>query len=151
MINLQTENIIELIRNNGQNSEEAAKIINELMKQRDWDKIYQISEYFGQEISILIDTDEQCFIDWGNMSRVSLSPPVGSKLPFKIWLHTHPRNLAFWSETDQKSLFLAERILEQAAVLGIDGMLLSYNTNLLELKPSTDQSCWTSERVISWS
>ena len=34
------------------------------MKQRDWDKIYQISEYFGQEISILIDTDEQCFIDW---------------------------------------------------------------------------------------
>ena len=101
---MQTENIIELIRNNGQNSEEAAKIINELMKQRDWDKIYQISEYFGQEISILIDTDEQCFIDWGNMSRVSLSPPVGSKLPFDLATYSSKKS-RFLSETDQKSLF----------------------------------------------
>ena len=151
MIILQTKDVIELIRINGQNSEQATQIIIQLMKQKDWNKIYHISEYFGQEISILIDAEEQCFVDWGNMSRVSIISPVGSKLPFRIWLHTHPRNLAFWSETDRNSLFLAERILEQAMVLGIDGMLSTHNTNLLELKPSADQSCWTTEHVIAWS
>ena len=73
-------------------------------------------------------------------------------MPFKLWLHTHPRNQAFWSETDQYSLFIAESIiLEQAIVLGMDGILSTSNTNLLELKPSIDQSCWTLEQVTAWS
>ena len=151
MIILQIQEITELIRINGQDSEKTTQLISELTTQKDWDKIYQISEFFGQEISILVDAQERIFVDWGSISRVELTPPLGSVVPFKLWLHTHPRNQAFWSETDQYSLFIAERILEQAIVLGMDGILSTSNTNLLELKPSIDQSCWTLEQVIAWS
>ena len=148
---MQTHEITELVRINGQNSDTTRDLIAKLTTQKDWDKIYQISEFFGQEISILVDAEEQIFVDWGSISRVNLTPPIGSVLPFKLWLHTHPRNQAFWSITDQNSLFVAERILEHAIVLGMDGILTSSNTNLLELKPSIDQSCWTSEQVIAWA
>ena len=151
MIILQIQEITELIRINGQDSEKTTQLISELTTQKDWDKIYQISEFFGQEISILVDAQERIFVDWGSISRVELTPPLGSVVPFKLWLHTHPRNQAFWSETDQYSLFIAERILEQAIVLGMDGILSTSNTNLLELKPSINQSCWTLEQVASWS
>ncbi len=151
MIILQIQEITELITINGQDSEKTTQLISELTTQKDWDKIYQISEFFGQEISILVDAQERIFVDWGSISRVELTPPLGSVVPFKLWLHTHPRNQAFWSETDQYSLFIAERILEQAIVLGMDGILSTSNTNLLELKPSFDQSCWTLEQVIAWS
>ncbi len=151
MIILQIQEITELIRINGQDSEKTTQLISELTTQKDWDKIYQISEFFGQEISILVDAQERIFVDWGSISRVELTPPLGSVVPFKLWLHTHPRNQAFWSETDQYSLFIAERILEQAIVLGMDGILSTSNTNLLELKPSIDQSCWTLEQVTAWS
>ena len=151
MIILQIQEITELIRINGRDSEKTTQLISELTTQKDWDKIYQISEFFGQEISILVDAQERIFVDWGSISRVELTPPLGSVVPFKLWLHTHPRNQAFWSETDQYSLFIAERILEQAIVLGMDGILSTSNTNLLELKPSIDQSCWTLEQVIAWS
>ena len=151
MIILQIQEITELIRINGQDSEKTTQLISELTTQKDWDKIYQISEFFGQEISILVDAQERIFVDWGSISRVELTPPIGSVVPFKLWLHTHPRNRAFWSETDQYSLFIAERILEQAIVLGMDGILSTSNTNLLELKPSIDQSCWTLEQVTAWS
>ena len=150
MIILQIQEITELIRINGQDSEKTTQLISEFTTQKDWDKIYQISEFFGQEISILVDAQERIFVDWGSISRVELTPPLGSVVPFKLWLHTHPRNQAFWSITDQNSLFIAERILEHAIVLGMDGILTSSNTNLLELKPSIDQSCWTSEQVIAW-
>ena len=132
MIILQKEEITELIRINGQDSETATQLISELTTKKDWDKIYQISEFFGQEISILVDAQERIFVDWGSISRVELTPPLGSVLPFKLLLHTHTRNQAFWSETDQYSLFIAERILEQAIVLGMDGILSTLNTNLLE-------------------
>ena len=151
MIILQIQEITELIRINGRDSEKTTQLISELTTQKDWDKIYQISEFFGQEISILVDAQERIFVDWGSISRVELTPPFGSVVPFKLWLHTHPRNQAFWSETDQYSLFIAERILEQAIVLGMDGILSTSNTNLLELKPSIDQSCWTLEQVTAWS
>tara|TARA_B100000963_G_scaffold249502_1_gene218508 strand:- start:2697 stop:3152 length:456 start_codon:yes stop_codon:yes gene_type:complete len=151
VIILQIQEITELIRINGQDSEKTTQLISELTTQKDWDKIYQISEFFGQEISILVDAQERIFVDWGSISRVELTPPLGSVVPFKLWLHTHPRNQAFWSETDQYSLFIAERILEQAIVLGMDGILSTSNTNLLELKPSINQSCWTLEQVASWS
>jgi len=151
VIILQIQEITELIRINGQDSEKTTQLISELTTQKDWDKIYQISEFFGQEISILVDAQERIFVDWGSISRVELTPPLGSVVPFKLWLHTHPRNQAFWSETDQYSLFIAERILEQAIVLGMDGILSTSNTNLLELKPSIDQSCWTLEQVTAWS
>lgn len=151
MIILQIQEITELIRINGQDNEKTTQLISELTTQKDWDKIYQISEFFGQEISILVDAQERIFVDWGSISRVELTPPLGSVVPFKLWLHTHPRNQAFWSETDQYSLFIAERILEQAIVLGMDGILSTSNTNLLELKPSIDQSCWTLEQVTAWS
>ena len=148
---MQIQEITELIRINGQDNEKTTQLISELTTQKDWDKIYQISEFFGQEISILVDAQERIFVDWGSISRVELTPPLGSVVPFKLWLHTHPRNQAFWSETDQYSLFIAERILEQAIVLGMDGILSTSNTNLLELKPSIDQSCWTLEQVTAWS
>ena len=73
---MQTQEMTELIRINGQNSETTTDLIAKLTTQKDWDKIYQISEFFGQEISILVDAEEQIFVDWGSISRVNLTPPM---------------------------------------------------------------------------
>jgi hypothetical protein len=150
VIILQIQEITELITINGQDSEKTTQLISELTTQKDWNKIYQISEFFGQEISILVDAQERIFVDWGSISRVELTPPLGSVVPFKLWLHTHPSNQAYWSLTDQESLFLAEGILQHAIVLGQNGLLSTTNSNLVDGIEFDNNFGWTLEKVNNW-
>ena len=62
----------------------------DLVDRREWEEIYLLSAMSRREVSILIDADDAIWIDVGDQSQVSLSPPYGSKLPFKLWVHTHP-------------------------------------------------------------
>ena len=98
-----------------------------LSRQRRWDLIYHLSELAGLETSVLIDSNDRVFIDWGTSGQVILTPPVGAKIPFKLWVHTHPGFHPYWSGTDTNSLAIGVSIIERAMVLGATGVKSSYN------------------------
>ena len=85
--------------------------------------IYLLSNAVSREVSILVDSNDNYFVDWGTIGSVELSPPIGAVLPFKLWVHTHPSNTAYWSITDRNTLEIAKGILDKALVLGEDGLL----------------------------
>ena len=104
-----------------------SKRLKEYIKQccisKKWKAIYNISEIANLELGILVDSTGEYWIEWGETSLVEHNPPIGAKLPFKLWLHTHPNGPAYWSVIDQKSLLLFSKITEKAIVLGNDGYL----------------------------
>ena len=143
----------------------AEDVVEELIdfaRQDNWDSIYLISALAGREVSILIDAEGEIFVDWGGPGLVPLSPPVGAKIPFRLWVHTHPFGFAYWSATDQRSLSHAPLILNCAWVMGKNGILSStcMPDTLSEEKPSEGDSSridvsgplsrWTAEQVCSW-
>ncbi len=125
-----------------------AAIVNLVIK-KDWEGIYKISSYLMREISILIDAEDTIFVDCGGPGEVVLSPPNGSKIPFNLWVHTHPNFQAYWSQTDRKSLMIATGILETAFVLGRNGILATYN-NQDKTITNLEGLDWTEEEVKSW-
>ncbi len=122
-----------------------------------WDGVYVLSVMAGLETSVLIDADDKVFIDWGTAGQVTLQPPVGGRLPFKLWVHTHPRFAAYWSSTDTNSLSLGAGILESAMVLGQPGPKHSSNRSMTELDGMSTLSDhgplsnWTDEEPIPWT
>ena len=122
-----------------------------------WDGVYVLSVLAGLETSVLIDADDKVFIDWGTAGQVTLQPPVGGRIPFKLWVHTHPRFAAYWSGTDTNSLSLGAGILETAMVLGQPGPKHSSNRSLVEvdddsmLSEQGPLSQWTDEEPVPWS
>ena len=125
------------------------ELMSELVADREWEEIYRLSSLIQREFSILIDANDSIWIDVGDQSQVALSPPYGSKLPFKLWVHTHPNMAAYWSGTDQESLRLASNILDTAYVLGGDGLLFSRSNpgNEDDLIPGLD---WSKQNVTPW-
>ena len=121
----------------------------ELVIGKRWEEIYRISSALHREVSILIDADDSIWIDWGDQSEVTLSPPYGAKIPFKLWVHTHPNMLAYWSVTDQTSLQIASNILETAYVLGGNG-LLSTSSNCSPSSETIRGLPWSKEVVSPW-
>ena len=121
-----------------------------------WDGVYVLSVMAGLETSVLIDADDRVFIDWGTAGQVTLQPPVGGRLPFKLWVHTHPRFAAYWSSTDTNSLSLGARILESAMVLGQPGPKHSNNRSMVAVEDTSmlgdagPLSHWTEEEPVPW-
>jgi len=128
------------------------ELICELVTDENWLAIYGISELVSREVSILIDAKDDVWIDWGSIGQVTLSPPVGSILPYKLWVHTHPRNNAYWSQTDRMSLSLAKGILDKALVLGKNGVLSTSLINSDTILPDSNdvEKEWSEESVKSW-
>lgn len=125
------------------------EMMHELVVDERWEYIYRISSVLHREVSILIDSENSIWIDWGNQSEVTLSPPYGAKIPFKLWVHTHPNFLAYWSSTDRNSLQIASNILETAYVLGGDG-LLSTSSNCSPGSETISGLSWSKEAVSPW-
>ena len=121
-------------------------------KQENWYYIYLLSQLVSREVSILVDSNDNYWVDWGTIGSVELSPPIGAVLPFKLWVHTHPSNTAYWSITDRNSLEIAKGILEKAMVLGENGSL----TTMLQSPKSLDSDKinsdmqWTEQEVVPW-
>jgi len=122
-----------------------------------WDAVYAISLLAGLETSVLIDADDAVFIDWGTSGRVPLKPPVGARMPFKTWVHTHPGFAAYWSVTDTNSLAIGSGILRQAIVLGSPGPKTAINLTFNEdyeyqntINASGPLSNWSDEPVTPW-
>jgi hypothetical protein len=133
-------------------SEYSREFVIEQAKQENWYYIYLLSQLVSREVSILVDSNDNYWVDWGTIGSVELSPPVGAVLPFKLWVHTHPSNTAYWSITDRNSLEIAKGILEKAMVLGENGSL----TTMLQSVKSLDSDMmnshlqWAEEEVIPW-
>ena len=133
-------------------SESSISHVINLAKKGNWYMIYLLSKYVSREVSILVDSKDNYFVDWGTIGSVELSPPVGAVLPFKLWVHTHPSNTAYWSITDQNTLEIAKGILDKALVLGENGLLST------TLQPTTSSTVdienpnpqWTEEEVMGW-
>lgn len=133
-------------------SESCLDFVINLAKKGNWNMIYLLSKCVSREVSILVDSKENYFVDWGTIGSVELSPPVGAVLPFKLWVHTHPSNTAYWSITDRNTLEMAKGILEKALVLGDNGLL---STILQPISSCTDDTVnpnlrWTEEEVMDW-
>ena len=133
-------------------SESSIDYVINLAKKGNWYMIYQLSNFVSREVSILVDSKDNYFVDWGTIGSVELSPPVGAVLPFKLWVHTHPSNTAYWSITDRNTLEIAKGILDKALVLGENGLLFT------TLQPTTSSTVdienpnpqWTEEKVMGW-
>ena len=133
-------------------SESSIDYVINLAKKGNWYMIYQLSNFVSREVSILVDSKDNYFVDWGTIGSVELSPPVGAVLPFKLWVQTHPSNTAYWSITDRNTLEMAKGILEKALVLGDNGLLST------TLQPTTSSTVdienpnpqWTEEKVMGW-
>ena len=127
-------------------------LVTNMAQKSNWHMIYLLSKSVSREVSILVDSKNNYFVDWGTFGSVNLSPPIGAVLPFKLWVHTHPSNAAYWSITDRNTLEIAKGILDKALVLGEDGLL---STILQPIGSSTDDTVypnlqWTEEEVIGW-
>ena len=133
-------------------SESSIDFVINLAKKCNWNLIYLLSKCVSREVSILVDSKDNYFVDWGTIGSVELSPPVGAVLPFKLWVHTHPSNTAYWSITDRNTLEIAKGILDKALVLGENGLL---STILQPISSCTDDTVnpnlrWTEEEVMDW-
>ena len=126
------------------------QVVRDLVEFNEWEEIYRLSAVIKREISILIDADDAIWIDVGDQSQVSLLPPYGSKLPFKLWIHTHPNMPAYWSATDQASLRIASNILDTAYVLGRDGLLFTHSSVAPESE-CIPGLAWSQETVTPWN
>tara|TARA_B100001121_G_scaffold42670_1_gene36570 strand:+ start:150 stop:728 length:579 start_codon:yes stop_codon:yes gene_type:complete len=127
-------------------------LVTNMAQKSHWHMIYLLSKSVSREVSILVDSKDNYFVDWGTIGRVELNPPVGAVIPFKLWVHTHPSNTAYWSITDRNTLEVAKGILDKALVLGDNGLL---STTLQPISSSTDGTVypnlqWTEEEVIGW-
>ena len=133
-------------------SESSIDFVINLAKKCNWNLIYLLSKCVSREVSILVDSKDNYFVDWGTIGSVELSPPVGAVLPFKLWVHTHPSNTAYWSITDRNTLEIAKGILDKALVLGENGLL---STILQPISSCTDDTVnsnlrWTEEELMGW-
>tara|TARA_B110000003_G_scaffold276182_1_gene321354 strand:- start:5540 stop:6751 length:1212 start_codon:yes stop_codon:yes gene_type:complete len=88
-------------------------------QEKDWISLWGLADDLGREVSILYDQESTIWVDVGTTGRVELAPPIGSLTPYKLWIHTHPRN-AYWSSTDKNTIAAYTEILDEAIVLGHD-------------------------------
>ena len=120
-----------------------------------WNAVYVLSAVAGLETSVLIDAEGTVFIDWGSPGLVPLRAHVGAMAPFQVWVHTHPRFDAYWSLTDRQSLANGTGVLNEALVLGFDGVKRA--RNLGEDEPDAPRiggspalSAWSQEDPAPW-
>ena len=114
-----------------------------------WQQIWEIGNRLLREVSVLIDAEGKYYVDIGTSGEVKMSPPIGAKVPFKLWLHTHPQD-AYWSSTDRDTIASYTSLLERAVVLGHDHYkqtVFSDNPEAALEKDGT-LSSWTSEATV---
>ena len=117
-----------------------------------WRQLWIVADSLSREVSVLFDRDGRIWVDIGTAGQVRLSPPVGSSIPFSLWVHTHPWD-AYWSPTDLGTLAAYSRIMDRAIVLGHDHMKIANKAegDCERLGESGPLSIWTSEPVVTYN
>ena len=123
-----------------------------LAEGRRWQEIWHIGDRLLREVSVLIDAEYKIYIDIGTSGEVKMAPPEDAKVPFKLWIHSHPRD-AYWSPTDRDTIACYTGLLEKAAVLGHDHYKMTCHTKspISSLEPEGPLSSWTSEPTVLYS
>jgi hypothetical protein len=124
--------------------------------ERNWEAVWIIADALKREVSLLFDNQGLVWVDVGERGMVRLSPPLGSRLPLRLWVHTHPWD-AYWSSTDRRTLATVSGILEQALVLGNDHLVRSLHLDPLSrenmnrmLAIEGPLSHWTDEDSLTY-
>jgi hypothetical protein len=120
---------------------------------KNWQEVWNIADLLGVEISLLFDSASNIWADIGTPGSVRLQPPTGAILPFRLWVHTHPRD-AYWSATDKRTLAIWEKLLDEALVLGHDHYKRTIKadaTELQRLSPTGPLASWTDEEIVQYS
>ena len=125
--------------------------------EEDWQSLWNLADSLKREVSVLFDEQGLIWVDIGSTGRVALSPPNGSRIPFRLWIHTHPWD-AYWSITDKETLSIATGILEKALVLGHDHLVRTVHhegesTEASESRLATGGPLmhWTAEAAMSYA
>ncbi len=133
-------------------SEELLQTIAALASGEMWEQLWNVADALSREVSVLFDREGRIWVDIGTAGQVRLNPPVGSTIPFSLWIHTHPWD-AYWSPTDLATLAAYSGILDEAIVLGHDHMKRARKGEgeCERLGPEPPLSVWTSEPVRTYS
>ena len=121
-----------------------------------WYNIWILADSLKREVSILFDSQGLIWVDIGTIGMVHVSPPIGSELPLRLWVHTHPWS-AYWSDTDRRALAGFAGALEEALVLGHDHLVRSVGGNpesnpfVCKLSSHGPLTYWTDEEPQSYS
>ncbi len=125
----------------------------------DWRSVWNLADHLKREVSILFDAQGWIWVDIGTIGMVRLSPPIGSQLPLRLWVHTHPWN-AYWSVTDRRTLATVSGVLDEALVLGHDHLVRTvYSEYMNRASTECDSRLaidgplmnWTAEEAISYA
>ena len=120
-----------------------------------WQSVWNLADSLKREVSILFDSQGLIWVDIGTIGMVHVSPPIGSELPLRLWVHTHPWG-AYWSDTDRRALAGFAGALDEALVLGHDHLVRSIGrdpeTQPFGRKLSSDGPLmhWTDEDPMSY-
>ena len=120
-----------------------------------WFSVWNLADSLKREVSILFDVQGYVWVDIGTIGMVRLSPPIGSQLPLRLWVHTHPWN-AYWSETDRRTLATVSGILDEALVLGHDHLIRAVgdtpgpNRLIRKLSTTGPLAHWSDEEPMSY-
>ena len=123
-----------------------------LAQRGSWEELWRIAHSMSREVSVLFDSEGSIWVDVGTTGEVKLAPPLGAKIPFRLWVHTHPWD-AYWSNTDMGTLAAYSSILESALVLGHDHMKRAHKIGGLDreaLSRNGPLSNWSSEPCLSY-
>ena len=122
----------------------------------DWNAVWIIADALKREVSLLFDSQGLVWVDIGDRGMVRLSPPMGSQLPLRLWVHTHPLT-AYWSSTDRRALGSVSGILQEALVLGNDHLVRSLHMaspscETIDRRLATDGGLmhWTDEDSVTY-
>ena len=155
-----TTSVIPRIHSNGEVSEDiisgrfsssrVKETIAALARGESWLELWEIADSMSREVSVLFDADGRIWVDIGTAGHVSLEPPLGATIPFRLWVHTHPWD-PYWSQTDKDTLAAYSTILESALVLGHDRMKWSrIGSEMQTIEPSGPLSDWSSEPCVHY-
>ena len=144
--------ITSCIDTNDHDSEVIREHVACLAKRRWWRAIWELGDSMSREISVLIDAEDKLFVDVGTSGQVKMSPPEDAKIPFQLWLHSHPLD-AYWSSTDRDTLGCYVGLILEAVVLGHDHYKHTAHSESPE-SPLEDEgplASWTSEPTVLYA
>ena len=125
--------------------------------EKDWESLWKIADTLRREVSVLFDDQGLIWVDVGTPGMVRLSPPIGSRIPLRLWVHTHPWN-AYWSVTDKRTLASVSGVLDRALVLGHDHIVQTMHhqeglTGFSDARLGTEGGLvhWTAEAAMSYA
>jgi hypothetical protein len=141
------EGLIEALDHN---ADQVMETIGALAVERRWPELWLLADKMGKEVSVLLDSENRVWVDIGTRGRVVLTPPIGSTIPYKLWIHTHPRD-AYWSATDLNTIASHSFILERAIVLGFNHMKVAQRQDSQPTRGLEEEgplSLWTNEPLV---